>query len=574
MLNTEQINLETSFILIEPNTPLVELKNKILQYQFAVITGERHYTITNREYNFILSDEDSKSVILWLEEMQWIPSTVLTMSEVLELSIDWRRPVLIKNEEKENIIGVLTASEWIQSLQIENKKITAYFHTLAETVNDAVTAVDQEGKVICWNAPAEGTYGIKRENILGRKIGEYFHVEDIVLHRILNEGRPVRKAYHRPDSDTHVLINASPIIQNNIIIGGIATEQDITRIVRLNEELYSSVPQLVHPENPFSSIIGTGTEIQQVLQIAQKTTYADIPVLLTGEPGSGKEMLAQAIHYSSSRKNEPFLSVNCISIPPGLLEAELFGYQRKAFMDEGQVGQSGKLEQASQGTLFITDIDQMPFDIQAKLSNYLEHQSFHRIGGTELVTAQTRIIASASPVIDTMVKEGTFHKDLYYQLAVIKIDIPPLRERIEDIVELVQKFMQEFTIKYKKPMSNIDPTVMTVLINYDWPGNVRELRNVVERFILLNDEDVITLKHLPREVVTSSQFIHAGPIAIPSQDTPLYKERVSTNEEAFMIEEALRKTYGNKSAAAKLLGISRATLYNKIKEYGLDSHSE
>ena len=188
MLNTEQINLETSFILIEPNTPLVELKNKILQYQFAVITGERHYTITNSEYNFILSGADSKPVILWLEEMQWIPSTVLTMSEILELSIDWRRPVLIKNEEKENIIGVLTASEWIQSLQIENKKITAYFHTLAETVNDAVTAIDQEGKVICWNTPAEGTYGIKRENILGRKIGEYFLVEDIVLHRILNEG--------------------------------------------------------------------------------------------------------------------------------------------------------------------------------------------------------------------------------------------------------------------------------------------------------------------------------------------------------------------------------------------------
>lgn len=573
MLNTEQINLETSFILIEPNTPLVELNNKILQYQFAVVTGERYYTITSNEYNFILSDADSKSVILRLEELQWIPSTVLAMSEVLESDVDWRRPVLIKHEEKENIIGIITANEWIRNLRIENKKVTAYFHTLAETVNDAVTAVDQEGKVICWNAPAEGTYGIKRGNILGRKIGEYFHVEDIVLHRILNEGRPVRKAYHRPDSDTHVLINASPIIQDNTIVGGVATEQDITRIVRLNEELYSSVPQLVHPENPFSSIIGTGTEIQQVLQIARKTTYADIPVLLTGESGSGKEMLAQAIHYSGPKKNEPFLSVNCISVPAGLLEAELFGYQRKAFTDEEQVGQAGKLEQASQGTLFITDIDQMPFDIQVKLSNYLEHQSFHRIGGTELVTAQTRIIASASPVIDTMVKEGNFHKDLYFHLAVIRIDIPPLRERIEDIVELAQKFMQEFTIKYKKPMPNIDPTVITALINYDWPGNVRELRNVVERFILLNDGDVITLEHLPRGVVTSSQSIH-GPMDIPNQDEPLYKEHVATNEEASVIEEALRKTYGNKSAAAKLLGISRATLYNKIKEYGLDAPGE
>ncbi|MEH7545966.1 MULTISPECIES: sigma-54 interaction domain-containing protein [Bacillaceae] len=569
MFKSGQINIDDSFILAGPHTPLTELKNMLLQFHYVVVTIRKtHYTITNSELNVVASYADLKTIGLFLEELQWIPSTVLTLSEV-ESEVDWRRPVLIEDDERKHIIGILTASEWIRYLQVEKKKATAYFHTLAETVNDAVTALDQDGNVICWNTTAERTYEINRENILGRKIGEYFQAEDIVLHRILNEGFPVRQAYHRPDNDTHVLINASPIIQDNTIIGGVATEQDITRIVRLNEELYASLPLHVHPEKPFSSIIGISPEIKQGLQIAQKATSADVPVLLTGEPGSGTGMLAQAIHYGSSKKNEPFLSVNCISVPSGLLEAELFGYQRKSFTEEEQVGQAGKLEQASGGTLFIIDIDRMPIDIQVKLSNYLEHQSFLRIGGSELVNAQTRIIASASPRIEKLVQEGNFHKDLYYQLTVIKIDIPPLSDRMEDIVELLQKFIREFTIKYKKPMPSIDPLVMTALINYDWPGNVRELRNVVERFILLNDGDIFTTEHLPREIITSTQSLNTNSEAI--QNEPSYKkEDESSKDESFMIEDALRKTYGNKSAAAKLLGISRGTLYNKIKEYGLD----
>lgn len=568
MFKTGQINLDDSFILTGAHTLLTEVKNMLLQYHFVVIkSGKIHYTLMNNELNLIASSPGTTSAAVFLEEKQWIPSTVLKLSEVFESTPDWRRPALIADED---MMGVLTAEEWIHNLQAENKKVTAYFSTLAETVNDAVTVVDQEGKVICWNTTAEKTYGIHRDHIIGRKIGEYFEADDIVLHRILNEGLPVRQAYHRPDSDTHVLINASPIIQDNMIIGGVATEQDITRIVKLNEELYASPPQLVNSEKPFASIIGGSIEMQQVLQIAQKTTSADIPVLLIGEPGSGKEILAQAIHFGSSKKNAPFLTANCLSVPAGLLEAELFGYQRKAFTDGEEVGQAGKLEQASGGTLLIIDIDKMPLNIQIKLSNYLGQQSFFRLGGTESVRTKTRIIASSSPGIEELVQEGHFHKDLFYQLSVIKIDIPPLRERIEDIVELFQKFMREFTIKYKKVMPSIDPTVMTTLINYDWPGNVRELRNVVERFILLNDGDLITTEHLPQGIVSSTQSIYANSGLSENEPTGK-KEELSIKEESLLIEEALRKTYGNKSAAAKLLGISRGTLYNKIKEYGLDS---
>lgn len=564
MLEFEQINMDHSFILIKRDTPLSEIKSKLLEYGFVVIAGEISYTIANHEYPMIAAADDSMLADEWLEKMNWPPSPIFSEKQLREEEADWRRPILIESEKQE-IIGIMTANIWIKKLNTETKRLTAYFETLAETVNDAVTAVDQEGKVICWNASAERTYGIKSAEIIGRKIGDHFHAESVMLHRILNEGRPVRGEYHHPAADTHVLINASPIIQDNMIIGGVATEHDITQIVRLNEEIDASTPVLIQQERPFSSMIGESPQIKQAVQIAQKTAYADISVLLAGEPGSGKEMLAQAIHYGGPRGNGPFVSINCSAIPSGLLEAELFGYQGGPFTEEEQTGQAGKIEQAQEGTLFIAEIDQMPFDIQVKFLNYLENQSFYRVGGMEVVNARTRIIAAASSAIEEMVQEGKFHKDLYYHLTVIKIDIPPLRERKEDIEGLVENFMQELAVKYRKSMPDISIEAKEVLLSYNWPGNIRELRNVVERFILLNEGEIVTLEHLPQNIVSNHSTKHNSPLV---NGTPS-KGREPGEEEALAIEEALKKTYGNKSAAAKLLGISRGTLYNKIREYKL-----
>jgi transcriptional regulator with PAS, ATPase and Fis domain len=426
--------------------------------------------------------------------------------------------------------------------------------------------VDGAGNVVYWNLTAEETYKIKKEFILGKKIGEHFNEESVLLHRILTEGLPVRGEYHRPNKDTHVLINASPIISDNKIIGGVATEQNITQIIRLNEELDSSSSQLVPKANPFSSMVTANPRFEQALKIAQKVAHADIPVHLTGEPGSGKEMLAQAIHYGGTKADEAFVTLNCAVIPPAMLEIELFGFQKNTPESEQPTLQIGRIEQASNGTLFIEDIDKMPLSIQAKLLDYLVDRCFYRVGGMEKITAPTRIITATSESIDVLLKNGNFNENLFFHLSVITIEIPPLRSRKKDIVSLVEKYIQEFSKKYKKDAPDIHSEVMLHLVNYDWPGNVRELRNTIERIILLNDKPIITSEHLP-ENLKGKLIIKPAEENCREVDPQELSEK---NAEALEIEEALKRTYGNKSAAANLLGISRGTLYNKIKEYDLN----
>lgn len=563
MFRSGQYQLDDSFTIVNDHIQLKEIKKKLDEYKFVVVAGEAYFIIHNYEYRLIELGNESTKIIDLLESFNWLPSTVVSADIGYNADIDWRRPVLVKNERE--FIGVLTSEQRIEKLEEQNRQLLAYFQTLAETINDSVTAVDEAGEVLYWNSTAEETYKIKKEHIIGKKIGEHFSDESIVLHRILNEGLPVRGQYHRPNKDTHVLINASPIMVDNKIIGGVATEHNITNIIRLNEELDSNSAILVPKSNPFAKMVSGSPKFQEALKIAQKVAHADIPVHLMGEPGSGKEMLAQAIHYGGTKADGPFITLNCSVIPPGLLEIELFGFQKDIYSTDQQTLQIGRIEQALNGTLFIEDIDKMPLSIQGKLLDYLIDYRFYRVGGVDEIISPTRIITSTSQSIDVLLREGNFNEKLYYHLSVISIDIPPLRLRKEDIVSLVKNYIQEFSSNYKKPAPDIDSEVITQLVNYDWPGNVRELRNTIERMILLNDKPSIMSEHLPENIrskMTANQTsIKKGEI---NRQEPGLK-----NSEALEIEEALRKTYGNKSAAASLLGISRGTLYNKIKEYGL-----
>ena len=564
MFNFEQIAIDSSFIVINQNMSIAEVKVLLQQHHFVVLENNFSFVLATDDLNIVKDVDDAQVINEWLEQVNFTTSPVCLVEELRTLKLTSSRPVIIKNETG-SIEGIVSVHSLVHYLQEETKTLTLYFTTLVETVKDAVTAVDQEGRVICWNEAAEQFYGIRKDMIIGRKTSDFFAHESIMLQRILDEGRSVRQVYHQPTADSHVLISASPIINNGVVIGGVATEQDIARIVYLNEELNAQAPVKLEHEKSFDAIIGSGPVFKRIIELARKLTSVPTPVLLTGEAGSGKELLAQAIHNGARTIEQPapFYTIHCGALPGSLLEHELFGYQG-ILVNQIEDTKQGKLELASGGTLVLKEIDKMPIYVQLKLLQYIKTSAFQRIGGNEEIFAHTRIMATSSSSLQSLMEEGLFLEELYYKLKAMEIDIPPLRERMEDIPELVQSFIREFSMQYNKLIPKLDKEVMVALMNYDWPGNIRELRNIIERVVVLGDGVSITLDQLPQGLITEVDYHHPDNEVVVS-----LKTRLTNDEEHALIDEALRKVYGNKSAAAKLLGISRGTLYNKMKEYGI-----
>jgi transcriptional regulator with PAS, ATPase and Fis domain len=295
----------------------------------------------------------------------------------------------------------------------------------------------------------------------------------------------------------------------------------------------------------------------------------DATVLLYGESGVGKELFARAIHQSSKRKDKPFIAINCGAIPAALFESELFGYQGGAFTGAEKKGKPGKLELAHGGTLFLDEVGELPLELQVKLLRALQERQFYRVGGTEPITVDTRVIAATNRQLEKMIAEGRFREDLYYRLNVFTLEIPPLRDRREDILELVQNFLQEYSSAYGQPIPRLGPGVTEALLAYHWPGNVRELRNVMERLCILQENGMASLEHLPLSVQNASPqpvFTSRNDPALLSRPFP---PALREEDERQRILAALERTYGNKKAAAELLGISRGTLYNKLQKYGI-----
>jgi PAS domain S-box-containing protein len=458
---------------------------------------------------------------------------------------------------------------------MESTRLQKLLETLLNTVNEAVTIVDEHGTVTHWNRVAEELYGIPASEIIGQNIAD-FGWKSLMLERVLAEGRPIHKAYHEPRPGTHVLVNTAPVVMGSQTVGAISSEQDVTHLVRLGNELFTTTSQLRNLEeeitkyaatdDPFFRIKGNGPAISRSIRIARRVAPTDATVLLTGETGVGKELFAHAIHRGSLRSEKPFVAINCGAIPAALFESELFGYQAGAFTGADRKGKPGKLELAHEGTLFLDEVGELPLDMQVKLLRVLQERQFYRVGGTDPIRVDVRIIAATNRNLEERIGEGAFREDLFYRLNVVQIEIPPLRERAEDIPELVQLFTREFALQHGKPIPRFEPEVIVTLMNYSWPGNIRQLRNVIERLVILTDDDLISREHLPSSIQVPRIETESAPVLAPviSKEEP-----VRTDTELQRIQQVLRTTYGNKAAAARLLGVSRGTLYNKMRKYGL-----
>jgi PAS domain S-box-containing protein len=436
-----------------------------------------------------------------------------------------------------------------------------FLNSLLDSVSEAVTGVDKNGVVIYWNSAAEQMYGIPKEQIIGRKIGEFFRKGSIMLFQVMRSGLPVHQVYHNPRPDIHVLINAVPIFDDDgELIGAIAIEQDVTYTVRLSEELFNK-SQLEDTQSYENFLVKRNTSMKQIVYFLTQTSDQSFPVLLVGESGVGRETLAHLIHNTNSH-SKAFISMNCEAIPTALFDTELFGYQ-EGILGGSQVERQGKLDMAHEGTLYLKNIHHLPLPTQSKLANAIQERRFYRVGGTTPLPLTCRIVASSSPDLVEKVKEGSFSKELFYLFH--QLNVPTLKERKEDLPELCNLFLHDFANKMGKPVPKLSSEVMAILTTYHWPGNLHELRNVMERLVILSDGEEISAEHLPNSIKTHilSDFgDHAT--ALPER-LPDRSEKM----ERKMIEDALRKTAGNKANAARLLGISRGALYYKLKQYNL-----
>lgn len=465
--------------------------------------------------------------------------------------------------EGPKIVGALALLQNTSELINITRELTESQHhvealeNIFECAPQGIVVVDKNGVISKVNRAYEEAYGVSREDLLGRKACDV--IENTRLPIVLQTGVP-----EITDVQEHkgrqLIVSRVPLFKDGEIIGAIgeAVFKDAQEISRIWERLTACHKRTnVQETGPakqagaqatLEDICGRSRAIVEAKNLARKAAAAESNVLIIGESGTGKELFAQAIHNASSRRSGPFIAVNCSAIPSELLEAELFGYEEGAFTGARRGGKKGKFQLAHTGTLFLDEIGDMPLAMQAKLLRVIENRRVEPVGGTRAAVVDVRIIAATNQPLYKMVLAKTFRDDLYYRLNVISLQVPPLRERRDDIGELVAMLAEKVSRKLGRQAKSFAPETLALLRDGHWPGNVRELTNLIEQVAATVDSTVILPKHLP------DAGLAAG----------------SDRQEKQRVTEALRQASGNKALAAKLLGIHRSTLYEKLKKYQLE----
>ena len=439
------------------------------------------------------------------------------------------------------------------------ENLNRYKDIFASLPKGVITA-DQQGIVTMINTAAEIATGFERSKVVGKRIMNIFKGTDLI--EVLNKGITFfRKeiSCNTKKGQRRVLVSASPIKEGLEIKGMVAT---ITALEDARKFLDYFADEPFNNKSP--ELIGESLAFKSAWNKAIKVACSSSSVMIRGESGTGKELFAQAIHKNSMRKDYNFVSINCAAIPSELLESELFGYEAGAFTGAKKGGKPGKFELAHKGTIFLDEIGDMPIDLQAKILKVIQERSFFRIGGTEEINVDIRIISATNQNLENLVQENKFREDLFFRINVIPIFLPPLRERKEDILLLANYFIDIYKDKLKKNITGLSDQAKNLLKNYDFPGNVRELENMIEYAMNMESEEKITVNNLP--------FIN-NQVRIKRDRTEEFNlDKAVSRVEKDLIEEALeifgRSTAG-KLDAAKKLGVSKTTLYKKINKYNI-----
>jgi transcriptional regulator with PAS, ATPase and Fis domain len=463
----------------------------------------------------------------------------------------------------------------LKAIDIFDEKDGELLKVILDSINDAIFVVDEYCITRYCNKAAERLYQIDRNKVMNKHIKEFFPTS--LLPRIIKERKAYDNIYNSPREGCYNIISASPLYIDNRLVGGISLDRDATELIKISELLVKAQSNLNVLEHEisiinknrysFSQILGNNKVFRDSIRLARDISKSNINVLITSESGTGKELFARAIHMES-RRNGYFVPINCSAIPNELIESELFGYSAGAFTGALKSGKIGKIELAHNGTLFLDEIGDMPLNMQPKILRVLENGEMTRIGSEKTIKTNIRVIAATNKDLSEMVESGLFRKDLYYRLNSVVINLPPLRERKDDIPLLVNRFVEDYCMEYGINILGITPEVMEIFINHNWEGNIRELRNVIERIVVLarnNNTDVIDISFLPQNLRRNKELP-----SVSKQDNIYDLNNILENAEKEAIINAMRITRNNKSHASKLLNIPRSTLYFKLKKYNLE----
>jgi PAS domain S-box-containing protein len=431
-----------------------------------------------------------------------------------------------------------------------------------DSIADGVFTVNSDLRVTTFNRSAEKITGIKKEEAIGRYCWEVLRAsiceKRCSLKHTMATGRPVvnQSIYIVNLRGEQVPVSISTALlkdEHGKVIGGVETFRDLSVVEQLRKELSR--------RHSFQDIISKNREMQRLFGVLEQASESDATILLEGESGTGKELFAKAIHALSPRKTGPFITINCASLPDTLLESELFGYEKgahsTAFKDK-----PGRIAIAEGGTLFLDEIGDISPALQVRLLRVLQDKTYEPLGSTKSLKVDIRVVAATNKNLDGLVEQGKFRQDLYYRINVVKLVLPPLRERREDIPLLVEHFIRKFSRLNSKEIQGISPEVVPVLMSHDFPGNVRELENIVEYGTVVCKNGFIGMEHLPDYLKRRSE---------PTRERPSQEKTYSLEDmQKSYLYEALRRNHWNRTTTAAEMGVHPTTLWRKMKRFNIE----
>jgi PAS domain S-box-containing protein len=449
-----------------------------------------------------------------------------------------------------------------------------YWKTIVDTLQDGLMVMDPEGNILALNPAAERLTGYSADELVGqncrilnctgcelygRGAGEdwcrLFVKGNVTAKKCL-----ISKKDHRA---LHVVKNATVLRDSEgQMIGAVETFTDISEMVRQEQEILI-LRKSCHLEEDHHGLLGESLPMQRLFELIENVAQTDAPVLIHGQSGTGKELVARAIHEDSPRKNKPFIKVNCAALNENLLESELFGHEKGSYTGADRT-RIGRFEAAHEGTIFLDEIGDIPPGIQVKLLRVLEEKEIERVGDHKPIPVDVRIISATNKDLESLIARELFREDLYFRINVFPLKCPALSERLDDIHLIVQNFIEQNAARSGKKIAGLTPEAMETLFTYPWPGNVRELRNAIEYAFVLCSGNWINKEHLPPKITANNK----RPL------TNHHRSSTSWEEERKKLIDTLRRVKGNQSEAARILGVSRVTIWKRIKKYGIDLETD